>query len=354
MNLLLRKDRPFGLKTYTEILQEGLNYIEDRQLGRIKSFSLPWSSLNNLGVGGLEWGSMLTVGARPGAGKTMFVSQILRESKILNPTQGFNILEFQFEMAPKQTAARDFVSQLALDYNEVLSIGKKLDDFYINRIKQYIQECKALETMGVYRVQINSSLTSVEMEAAIVETFHGLGGAPLVVTIDHSWLIKKGKGDKDKFDVLYNTVEMLMQLKNKLPIIVIMITQLNRNIDEAGRKIPGTISNYPTSSDIFGGDALMQGSDMVLALNRPYKADISLYGPKEYVCNTEDIFVHIIKSRNSKDDQNLIFMKADFNKQKIYETVEPASNNPTGSAFTRRTRRANSSNPVPDAGLDIN
>jgi len=348
MNLLSRKDRPFGLKTYTEILQEGLNYIEDRQLGRIKSFALPWNSLNKLGVGGLEWGSMLTIGARPGAGKTMFVSQILRESKILNPTQGFNILEFQFEMAPKQTAARDFVSQLALDYNEVLSIGKKLDEFYINRIKQYIQECKALETMGVYRVQINSSLTSVEMEAAIIETFHGLGGAPLVVTIDHSWLIKKGKGDKDKFDVLYNTVEMLMQLKNKLPTLVIMITQLNRNIDEAGRKIPGTISNYPTSSDIFGGDAMMQASDVVIALSRPYTFDITAYGPKSYIVTEDGIFAHLLKVRNGANNVKLIFMRGVFSEQRIVETIAPGFNIQPG-YVPRNARRT----PSADIGSEL-
>lgn len=350
MNLLKHSSRPYNLKTYVEILKEGLEYVEDRQKGKIRSFALPWDSINRFGVGGLEWGSMLTVGARPGAGKTMFVSQILRESKLYNPKQNFNILEFQFEMAPKQTAARDFVSQLALDYNEVLSVGSKLDDFYVERIKNYIEECEKLEKMGVYRVQINESLTAPEIGEAIYRCYTELNSAPLVVTIDHSWLIKKGKGDKDKFDVLYNTVEMLMHLKNKLPIIVIMITQLNRNIDETSRKVPGTIGNYPTSSDIFGGDALMQGSDMVLALNRPYKADINLYGPKEYVCGTDDIFVHIIKSRNSNDDNNLLFMKADFTRQRIYETIEPASNNPTGLSPARRRRTQTT---IADPNLDV-
>ena len=83
MNLLNTpiKDRPFGIRSYVEILEEGLNYIEDRRTGKIKSLTLPWDGLNNAGVAGLEWGSMLTIGARPGSGKTMFVSQILRESK---------------------------------------------------------------------------------------------------------------------------------------------------------------------------------------------------------------------------------------------------------------------------------
>lgn len=331
------KDRPFGIKTYVEILQEGLQYVDDRRLGKIKSLALPWDGINKSGVGGLEWGSMLTIGARPGAGKTMFVSQILRECKYLNPTQDFNILEFQFEMGPKQTAARDFVSQSALDYNQVLSTNKQLDEFSMKLMTQYVEEQKKFQSQGSYRTQINTSLTVRDMEKAVFAAYNGLGGKPMIVTIDHSWLIKKDKDEKEKINTLYNTVEMLMQLKNKLPIIVLMITQLNRSIDDPLRKMPGTIGNYPTSADIFGGDALMQGSDMVLVLNRPFKADIESYGRKEYQCKSDDVFSHIIKSRNSADDTNLIFMKADFPKQRMFEVGEPQAANPTGAPPQRRT-----------------
>lgn len=350
MNILNlpQKDRPFGIKTYVEILEEGLHYIEDRRIGKIKSLKLPWDGLNKMGVGGLEWGSMLTIGARPGAGKTMFVSQILRESKYLNPTQDFNILEFQFEMGPKQTAARDFVAQTALDYNQVLSTNKQIDEFSVKLMKQYVEEQKTFQQLGNYRTQINTSLTVRKMEEAIHTAYNGLGGKPLIVTIDHSWLIKKDTDEREKINTLYNTVEMLMHVKNKLPIIILMISQLNRSIDEPVRKMPGTIGNYPTSSDIFGGDALMQGSDMVIVLNRPYKVDIESYGRKEYNCKTDDIFTHILKSRNSADDTNLIFMKADFPRQRIIEVPEPQAGNPSGQPPQRRTanRFANTNGPT--------
>jgi replicative DNA helicase len=329
-------ERPFGLKTYIEILEEGLQYIQDRQTGRVKSVMLPWTGLNNAGVAGLEWGSLLTVGARPGSGKTMFVSQILRECKHLNPSQEFNILEFQFEMGAKQTASRDFASQVGLDYNQVLSTYKQVDDFSIKMMKQYLEDSKSFFKLGNYRTQINEPLTVKQMEQAIYKTYEGLGGKPLIVTVDHSWLIKKAD-EKEKLNTLYNTAEMLMKVKNKLPIITFMISQLNRSIDDPIRKMPGTIGNYPTSSDIFGGDALQQASDMVIVLTRPYKADIEIYGRKEYVCKTEDVFCHILKSRNSADDINLIFLKAEFAKQRMIEVPEPTSNNPTGAPPQRRT-----------------
>lgn len=334
---LPQKERPFGIKSYAEILEEGLQYIEDRKSGKIKSLSLPWTGLNNAGVSGLEWGSMLTIGARPGSGKTMFVSQILRESKYLNPTQAFNILEFQFEMGAKQTASRDYASQVGLDYNQVLSTHKQLDDFSVKMMRQYLDDTKAFQRLGNHRGQINDPITVREMEKAIYAFYEGTGGKPFIVTIDHSWLVKKDITEKEKINTLYNVVEMLMKVKNKLPIVVLMISQLNRSIDEPTRKTPGTTGNYPTSSDIFGGDALQQGSDMVIVLTRPFKADIEIYGRKEYPCKTDDVFCHILKARNSADDTNLIFLKAEFAKQRMIEVPEPAANNPTGNPPQRRT-----------------
>jgi replicative DNA helicase len=331
------KDRPFGLRTYVEILEEGLQYIEDRRSGKIKSLSLPWTGLNKAGVAGLEWGSMLTIGARPGSGKTMFVSQILREAKYLNPTQDFNILEFQFEMGARQTASRDFAAQVGLDYNQVLSTYKQVDDFSVKMMNQYLEDTRSFQKLGNYRTQINEPITVKAMEEAIYTAYKGLGGKPLIVTIDHSWLIKKDVNEKEKIATLYNSVEMLMKVKNKLPIIVLMISQLNRSIDDPLRKTPGTVGNYPTSSDIFGGDALQQGSDMVLVLTRPFKADIEIYGRKEYPCKTDDIFGHILKSRNSEDDTNIIFLKAEFAKQRMIEVAEPLANNPGGLPPQRRT-----------------
>ena len=328
-----------GGKLYSEVLEEGLRYIDDRMNGRIRSFKTPWAGLNRAGIGGLEWGSLLTLGARPGSGKTLIVTQMLRESRTLNPHQDFNILEFQFEMGSKQTASRAFAAHTALDYNVVLSTERQLDQFSRNAMADYAADTRALEQVGIYRVNINKPLTSPEIRNAVYHYYDELGSKPLVVTIDHSWLIKKDVTEKEKIATLYNATEMLMQLKNELPIIVMMITQLNRTIDEPSRKVPGSVANYPTSSDIFGGDALMQGSDMVVALNRPSLFNVNVYGPKGYLTKDDDIFAHLIKVRNGSDDNKLLFMKAEFKRQRMIEVTEPNASNPSGNGFVRLSQR---------------
>lgn len=315
--------RPYNLKFHHEILTEGVTYIEDRAAGRIRSFKTPWAGFNNATIGGLEWGSLLTIGARPGAGKTMIVSQILREAKRCNPHQDFNVLEFQFEMGAKQYASREFMAQTALDYNIILSTTRAIDQYSINLLKDQQREAKAMHDVGIYRAQINDPLNKEEIEKAIYLYYNKFGGKPMIITIDHSWLIKKGAGDREKIDVLYNTAEMIMQLKNKLPVIFIMLTQLNRGMDESARKNPSTIANYPTSSDIFGGDALMQASDVVVALNRPYKSDIFSYGPKKYPGGPHDVYMHLLKVRNGRDDISMLFFKAEFERGRLTEIADP-------------------------------
>jgi replicative DNA helicase len=316
------KKRAYDALLYSESLEQSAIYVKDRKFGHIKSFRTPWSGFNAAGIDGLEWGSMLTIGARPGSGKTLIASQILREAYLLNKDQDFNILEFQFEMGPKQSGSRAFAAELGINYSEVLSTYTTLSDDNFDKINKFIKEVKERESRGIKRIQINKPINHKEIIDAIRNYYSSLGGKPLIVTIDHSWLIKKAPDEKEKFSTLYNTVEALMELKNELPIIIIMLTQLNRTIDEAGRKTPGNIGNYPVSSDVFGGDALMQGSDMLIALNRPYKSNIFSYGPKKYSVKEEYIFMHLLKIRNGSDKNDILFMEADFRNQRLVEVPE--------------------------------
>lgn len=330
----------FGAKTYSQVLESGLTYIEDRMKGKITSFVLPWKGLNKCGINGIEWGSFVTVGARPGSGKTMLVSQILKEAKMLNPTQDFSMLEFQFEMGDNQYAARQYAAEVAADYNMILSANHPLDQVTLKLLKAHLAGIKALElNNNLHRMLIKTPLSHVDMEAAIRYYFEKMGNRPMIVTIDHSWLMKKAHDEKEKIQTLYNTAEMIVRVKNDLPVIVIMITQMGRGVEEVSRIIPGSIANYPTGNDVFGGDALMQNSDMVFVLNRPYKYNLNLYGPKKYIVQSDDIFLHILKSRNSADDTNLLFLKADFKNQRLLESPDepPTSSTAQYVPYSKRT-----------------
>ena len=84
----------------------------------------------------------------------------------------------------------------------------------------------------------------------------------------------------------------------------------------------------------------MQCSDMVSVMNRPFIADVPLYGPNGYIMTSDDIAMHMIKSRNSPNSGNIVFMKAEFSRGKVVECLPPTvSSSPnTGGAVPVRWR----------------
>lgn len=282
-------------KSIDEIHQEGLKYIEDRRAGIAKSLLTPWTKFNEAGIGGLEWQSILTIGGRSGSGKTLIVNQITRNAHQLNPTQTFAVLDFQFEMVNKATAVREFVAGTGMTYKKILSVDKYLIDEDFDKIKAY-----SVETAGRKIYQVDKALTVKEMKDTIVRFWNANNGIHMVVTVDHSILVKKSASEKDHFEMLYSLGEMMTELKKAMPIIFIVLTQLNRSIESPERRIPGTPGNYLTPSDVFGSDSLMQHSDILVGINRPWHLGINPYGPDRIVVDENSVMLHFLKVRNGE------------------------------------------------------
>lgn len=302
-------------KHISEIHKDGIRYIENRRDGLVKSIATPWASFNESGTDGLEWGTIITIGGRPGSGKTAIVSQITRNAHKLNPDQDFAVLDFQFEMSSKTTAVREFSHYIKRTYKQLLGVGRKVTDTELAELKAY-----ASRNVNKDIYQIDDPMTVNQMEKTILEFIEEVG-KPVIVTIDHSVLVKKDASDKDKFEMLYNLGEMLTNLKKRLPIIFIVLTQMNRTIEDQTRKVPGTIGNFPTTSDVFGADALLQHSDILIALNQPSRYYINVYGPEKFVMEKDTLAMHFLKTRNG--DNTLCFFDAKFEHMSIVEIVPP-------------------------------
>jgi replicative DNA helicase len=176
----------------------------------------------------------------------------------------------------------------------------------------------------------------------------------MIVTIDHSWLVKKAADEREKLQTLYNIADMLIDVKRDLPVIIIILTQLNRTMEDVSRRTPGTIANYPSSSDIFGGDALMQGSDLVLAISRPFTLNIEDYGPEHYKADKENVFLHLLKLRNGASDENIIFLQTDFKRQRMIECgPPPVVQQQQQQTWAPRGPRTNRQAPSADVGQEL-
>ena len=305
---------------------DSLVYLKGRMDGHIRSLKTPWEKFNDATTDGLEWHSMTVIGGRPGSGKTLIKDQIVRESFRLNPDEKFRVLEFQFEMLARTSAIREFSSVLGKSYKYLCSADGKLsnEDLAVcyehakERVKIPIDIVEEPLTVN----ELRETITAYMNHHAVKNEDGTVDFTKTVVTLDHSLLLKKAPFEKDKFDTLYNLGEMVTELKRRYPIAFIILTQLNRGIDNPERNEDGKYGNYILESDIFGSDALLQHADTLIGINRPAKQKIRFYGPDKYVIENDRVLVlHFLKCRNG--DARMSFFKAEFERMRISEMPTP-------------------------------
>ncbi len=307
-------------KSQKEGLKESLDYLKGRKEGLITSIKTPWVKFNDATTDGIEWNTLTVVAGRPGSGKTLIKDQIIREAFVLNPNEVFNVLEFQLEMLARMSAVREYSAVLAKPYKYLCSADGKLSDEDLQRCYEY-----AKKKVNLPIDIVENSVTADEFKAIIEEYMEEkkvLGKyIKTIITLDHSILLKKKNGQQ-RLDALSDLGEVLTELKRKYPILFIVLSQLNRNIDNPERNEDGKYGNYVLESDIFGGDAMLQHADTVIGINRPAKQKIRFYGPDKYIIEDETVLVmHFLKCRNG--DTRMSFFKAQFDKMKITESETP-------------------------------
>jgi replicative DNA helicase len=307
-------------KSQKEGLKESLDYLKGRKEGLITSIKTPWVKFNDATTDGLEWNTLTVVAGRPGSGKTLIKDQIIREAFVRNPGETFNVLEFQLEMLARMSAVREYSAILGKSYKYLCSADGVLADEDLQRCYEY-----AKKKVNLPIDIVENSVTADEFKAIIedyMEEKKILGKyTKTIITLDHSILLKKKSGQQ-RLDALADLGDVLTELKRKYPILFIILSQLNRNIDNPERNEDGKYGNFVLESDIFGGDALLQHADTVIGINRPAKQKIRFYGPDRFIIEDETVLVmHFLKCRNG--DTRMSFFKAEFNKMKITESETP-------------------------------
>jgi len=307
-----------------ESLEKGLIKIKARREGKLPALISSWPKFNDAFCDGLEWKTITVVGARPGTGKTLFLDQLVSDIVEKNTNQVFRVLKFQMEMVDETSAIRKFSLITGSDYNTLMSKdGKLVDKNLFKKCVEYYHETSKSDIINV----IYDVCTVKEMCASIhyeLERHKKNDGTynNILVTIDHSALFAIDFGQKDKFGMLGALGEALTMMKKKYPIAFVVLSQLNRNIDDPKRQIEGTYGNYILDSDIYGSDALLQHADVVMGINKPSIRKIRKYGPEKFIIDDPDTLVfHFLKSRNGTIRTS--FFKLDRQTMKIIEMNTP-------------------------------
>jgi len=312
-------------KSRREGFISALHYMKGRMEGTIHTYKTPWSKVNDAGVDGIEWNSMVVIGGRPGTGKTLIKDQIIREGFKLNRGQNIMVLEFTLEMVSEKSRLREFCSVTKKSYRYLANAGKeegplRPEDFEM--CKKYAIEASKYP---VHEVEIPPSIEEFEatihayMEAHATSDSNGEKiYCNTVITLDHSILLK----GLNKQELLYQLGETCTKLKRRYPIIFIVLSQLGRQVESHERNEDGKYGNYILETDIFGADALMQHADLVIGINRPAMKFIKYYGPDRFIIEDDTVLVfHFIKCRNG--DTRMSFFRSKYKTMEIEEMDTP-------------------------------
>ena len=204
-------------------------------------------------LSGIQPKDIITIGARPAVGKTMFataiVNYLLKEKK--------KVCYFSLEGTKEQV----YLSFLAdLTKIDVHKLHRSLN----NKIVQIPQINKAMEVLSSRELYIkNKTMLTIEEFEEDVKTVK-----PDVVVIDYIQLLKMPKAPNltEATNLAIHEVKRIAEENN---VIVILISQLSRAVEARESKIP-------MLSDLRNGSLLEELSDVILFVHREdyYNPDI--------------------------------------------------------------------------------
>ena len=272
---------------------------------------------------GIEFGTTLVVGSRSGGGKTTLKDQLVKDAinRNLN-NKPISVLDFSYEMPGRDLAIRAFISATQSSKKHLIVRNKALSNSHEKAIDETIEmyrnaRIKVIdEPTDIYNME---RLMYIYMEDEKKEVKDPL----FLFTVDHSILTRNLPGDST-FDTLHKLGELATKVRKQGNVIFIILSQLNRSIEEPIRSKPGTAANYPNSADLYGADALLQHADMLILIDNPAMRDLLTYGPLKIEL-TEPIhryysMFHIVKDR--RNGQAKLHLHANFTEFKFQEYGE--------------------------------
>ena len=276
-----------GFKSINKAISASLHQVTDGIKGIRRVFPTKWSRLNRNLLGGLQPGKMYVIAGRPGVGKSAFSNQLIFDLLDNNKNKKLLVLYWSFEMPGHQQIMRAGAKGTGKEVSELLSVERKLEQDAYEAFKKEVLK------YAHYPIYFNNIPRNMEfVKNANVEITNKKPDHTIVNVFDHSRLILSDK--EHELQKLNEVSKGCMWLQAKMGTINILLSQLNRNIEQEHR---AKAQYQPLLTDLFGGDSIGQDAHVVMMLQRPH----DLYGITDLYCGADPVkllAVHVEKNRD--------------------------------------------------------
>ena len=277
-----------GFQKIDKAVNQSIAIVKDAMNGKRDVYPTKWPRLNRNLLGGLQGGKMYVIAGRPGVGKSAFSNQMVFDILDANQDKNVTVLYWSFEMPGYQQIMRSASKQVKKQLGDLLSVEARLkdEDFknYANSVQKY----------NKYPVYFNNVPRTMEfIKQTNEQVFMNNSRGRVINIFDHSRLVR-GPQEYSELQKLNEISKGCMWMQSKMGVINILLSQLNRNIEQEHR---AKNQYQPLLTDLFGGDSIGQDAHVVMILNRPY----DIYGITKTYCNEDPLGLlacHVEKNRD--------------------------------------------------------
>lgn len=313
------------IKTPREVKEATLRIIKDEASGHQLGLRTRFSSLNR-GLGKyFRFKQVYSFAGPSGHGKSTLLNILIQD--FLNPELNrdncyydYIICHHGFEMTPEDEELRKVSGKMKVSYNYLLSSefnGKTqsyntLDQSQIEDIKKVLEEddsspiyyfdepCELANfainikaAIADYKVRVfndkerlSKLYTKLRKQHPNLEILDPLEpdhipSPKIVMTLDHTMLIKPAKDEYDLLQTMRNLAKTAISLKKK-GYLVLFLNQFNNNIEKSER-LRTPEMQFPIKSDVYAQGEIFNACDGVFTIYQPLLAGIQWYGIDQYL-----------------------------------------------------------------------
>lgn len=249
---LMPNDGDTALKPVEQLLEEWWEWIEaPNNSGRGRVIPTPWPELNEVLAGGFHAGRSYLFAGRPGAGKSLGLSNFAAYAA-LNGARG---MLYSVEMSGLEIMSRMLSAGASAEYKQVTR--RELDAYNLSKIADFSEKFKAAPLY----VSDRSSLTisRIASEARRMKSDQGLD----FIAVDYMQLLKSSVADRQQ--ALTAISRETKVLSGELDAVLVSACQLNRENAKHSRR--------PMLSDLRESGAIEQDCDVAILLHHPETSD---------------------------------------------------------------------------------